>query len=485
MDACAGAVITPRVRKATLAVVGALLMVSTLLVGTAAGDTIDCGTVITQDTTLTNDVGPCPGAGLIVAADNITLNLGGHTVIGDPHARPDQEMTGDTRDQAGVLLRQVHGVTVTNGTVTGFDAGVAIMGGGDNTVRKVTAHDNVNYRLLTGRDASPDDVDPEDGPFCWFGDGVTVFNSDGNTIEHNTLTSNGPFSGVSLVGDSNDNVVSRNDVRDNDLFNLTPDGDPTICGGLGAPQQPMTTGRVSQGVGIRIEGPGADRNIVEHNRIRRNGLSGVFIHGYQMGVGSNNGDNVIRKNKISETGLRTHDSDLDGTESYRSSGITLHHAGTAVVHVSHGNLIEGNISSRNFGAGIEVTGPTPGSGRVGEHGNTIRDNVVNNNGLDGIHLSEGTVHTVVTGNRGHNNARDAERVAELSEADPYSNWDGVDGGDYNPDCGTNTWSGNRFGTVNQECVAAGGTGRVGGPGRSGEAKAGGGGPLKQGNPNRR
>lgn len=471
MQARARTLIGRRLHHALVAVAASLLMVSTMLVGPAAGDTVACGTEITQDTTLSSDVGPCPGEGIIIDGDDVTLDLGGHTVIGDPHARPDQEMVGDTRDRAGILLRQVSGVTVTNGNVTGFDAGVAIMGGSDNTVRKITAEDNVNYRILTGADASPDEVDQEEGPFCWFGDGITVFNSRDNVVEYNTLAGNGPFSGISLVGDSDDNAVSRNDVRDQDLFNQTPEGDGTICGGLGAPQQPMTTGRASQDVGIRIEGPGADRNAVEQNRIRRSGLAGVFIHGYQMGVGSNNGDNVIRKNNISETGLRTHDSGADGTESYRSSGITLHHAGTAVVHVAHDNLIEGNTSSRNFGAGIEVTGPTPGSGRVGEHGNTIRDNVVNHNGLDGIHLSEGTVETVVTGNRGHANARDADRVAEISDGDRYSNWDGVDGGDYNPDCGTNTWSRNRFGTVNQDCVAADGTGRVGGPGSSGERAA--------------
>lgn len=33
--------------------------------------------VVTQSTTLTGDVGPCSGHGIVVAADNITLNLGG------------------------------------------------------------------------------------------------------------------------------------------------------------------------------------------------------------------------------------------------------------------------------------------------------------------------------------------------------------------------------------------------------------------------
>ncbi len=101
-----------------------------------------------------------------------------------------------------------------------------------------------------------------------------------------------------------------------------------------------------------------------------------------------------------------------------------------------------------------MTGPEPGSGVLGAHGNTIRDNVVNNNLLDGVHHAEGTVRTTVVGNRGHGNGRDSDIVAEISDGDTYANWDGVDGGDYNPGCGSNRWSRNRFRTVNQPCVAS-------------------------------
>jgi hypothetical protein len=83
----------------------------------------------------------------------------------------------------------------------------------------------------------------------------------------------------------------------------------------------------------------------------------------------------------------------------------------------------------------------------------------------------------VTGNHGHRNGLDKALVAEISDADEYANYAGVDGGDYNPGCASNVWSRNRFGTVNQPCVAANGTGWVGGPGRSGSARGGSGGPL--------
>ncbi|MBW3546527.1 MAG: right-handed parallel beta-helix repeat-containing protein [Actinobacteria bacterium] len=461
-----------------------MALISTLitLASPAEASHIGCGDVITEDTTLDSDIGPCPGVGIIVGADNITVNLGGHTVIGNPESRPNQEMVGETRDRAGVLLRQVRGVTVTDGTVSGFDAGVAIMGGGGNTVRRITAHDNVNYRLVTGQEASPDDVDRDEGPFCWFGDGITLFNSSGNVVEHNRLVANGPFSGVSLVGDSDDNVVVRNDVSDHDVVNETPDGEGTICGGLGSPGQPMVIGRTLQDVGIRIEGPGAGDNLVEGNRVVRSGLGGVFVHGYVRATGANNGGNVIRKNRISETGLRHHEV-VDVVDADLASGITLHHAQSSAVHVSHGNLIEGNTSSRNFAAGIYAIGPWP-SDAVDEFGNTIRDNVTNHNALGGIQLGEGVVHTTVVGNRGHGNGWDKELAREITENSPYGSWDAVDGADNNDDCGTNVWSRNRFGSVNQGCVAAEGTGWVGGPGKSADAEGGGGGPLSRGLPQR-
>lgn len=471
-----------RAAQAALVAVLAVSLNGAALVGTAAGDTADCGSVITQDITLSSDIGPCPGEGIIVTADNVIVDLNGHSITGDPGART-------TSDRVGIELRQVTGVTVENGIVEGFDAGLAVMGGSDNTIRRITAQDNVNYRIVTGRNSQPEDIVPDEGPYCEYGDGITLFNSDNNRLEDNVVVGNGPFAGISLVFDSDDNVVANNQVHDNDVLNETPSGEGTTCGSTAngpIPDPPPwccdAHGRHSQGVGVRIEGPGAENNVIDRNQIRRNGLAGVLVSGFHMEFGSNNGYNLIRNNQISDTGLRVHDSEGDGTEAYRSSGIQLHHSGPSFIHVSYGNVIEGNNSSRNFAAGIEITGPEPGSGVVGSHGNTIRNNVVNHNLLDGIHLAEGTVQTTVTGNRGHRNGLDRDRVAEISDADEYANWDGVDGGDYTPGCGSNEWSRNRFGTVNQPCVAADGTGWVGGPGGSGNSQGGSRGPLRPGGP---
>ena len=64
-------------------VVGALaVMLFALQGGQAFAAHVTCGDVITQDTTLDSDLIDCPGDGLVIGADGVTLDLGGHTVDG-------------------------------------------------------------------------------------------------------------------------------------------------------------------------------------------------------------------------------------------------------------------------------------------------------------------------------------------------------------------------------------------------------------------
>ncbi|CAN5237689.1 hypothetical protein BH18ACT4_BH18ACT4_06850 [soil metagenome] len=71
-----------------IAGLGALVAVAATTLATAApagAVVLDCDDVITSDTVLTADVGPCSSGGLVIGADNVTLDLGGHTGLGTPH----------------------------------------------------------------------------------------------------------------------------------------------------------------------------------------------------------------------------------------------------------------------------------------------------------------------------------------------------------------------------------------------------------------
>ena len=72
-------------RYAAIAAAGALA----LSASPAAAHTrakIKCGQTLTQSVRLTDDLVNCPGDGLVIGADGITVDLGGHTLDGVPLA---------------------------------------------------------------------------------------------------------------------------------------------------------------------------------------------------------------------------------------------------------------------------------------------------------------------------------------------------------------------------------------------------------------
>src|SRR3954468_24345129 len=70
-----------------------------------------CGATITSSTRLRADVVNCPGDGLVIGADGITLDLGRSTLSGAGTA---------------IVLAGHRGVIITGGTIRGFATGVAL-----------------------------------------------------------------------------------------------------------------------------------------------------------------------------------------------------------------------------------------------------------------------------------------------------------------------------------------------------------------------
>jgi parallel beta-helix repeat protein len=319
--------------------------------------TVACGAEITADTTLDADLKCTGGPALIVTADNITLDLGGHTISGD----------GSTSNaHPGILLRNVKGVTVQKGTVQHFGAGVAIEGGANNVVQNMTLQDNVG--------------DP-DGDY---GDGVALSGTSGNKIQGNTVRRNGPFSGISLVGACTQNQILSNVVTDN---NMLP-GDPS---------------RGRQDMGIRVEGPAANNNVISGNTVTGSGADGIV---------------VLPTCANPQTGCA-------GTPGNEGNEISK--------NMSHKNGTSGNGSGIRLFTVAAPVAPTK---------TTISDNVTNQNTTNGISVDAAGDATpkptsnTMTGNHGRQNGQ----------------FDGFDGN--TPACAGNSWSGNDFGTTNQPCVAA-------------------------------
>ena len=418
--------------------------------------TLACGAVITQNTMLANDVGPClTGDGLTIAGNNIRVNLMGHTITGSHQ----NATTISSAQQVGIDLNGVTGDTVENGTVQYFDAGVALSNGSGNTVRGINAHDNVNRDVLLNLSQSAQTE-------CDYGDGIVAFSSSNNRIEGNTVTHNGPFDGIGVVGSfegqgfvaANNNTIVGNQATDNYVADQTPNGGGTDCGSaMGEKYGGMGSGRQVQDMGIRIEGPDASYNTVQGNQVSQNGLDGIAVFDYFCNLNNPNStvhepgnhNNAILSNSVSGTGDAAVTA-VSGQVDPSANGIAILGEGNSGVNcTAYSNTISGNTSTGNLQDGIFVGGMN--SDPAHPEDTTVSDNVVNDNSLDGLGVQQsqgpGAVTTaamdnVLTGNAGHGNAE-------------------FDGADYNfPNCGTDTWSHNFFGSVNQLCVASGGTGTI-------------------------
>jgi len=107
--------------KTTLAVLLALALLAPAG-GTAAAAPLSCGATVAADTTLDADVSGCAGEALVVTADGVTLDLGGHVVEGTI------AVTG--HDRVTVRDGSVHdGDVVLDGTRDGTVTGLHVEGG--------------------------------------------------------------------------------------------------------------------------------------------------------------------------------------------------------------------------------------------------------------------------------------------------------------------------------------------------------------------
>lgn len=243
--------------------------------GPASASHVVCGQTITVSTVLDSNVGPC-ATGITVGADNITFDLNGFTLSGTPA----------TGEGAGITLDFRTGVTVKNGTVTQFDAGVALTDSNRDTV--------TNMKVVDNRGSTATD----------FGDGIALFNSNNNTITNNQVRNNGPYDGIGLIVSSN-NFIDSNQITDNNQsanntagirlensgrtasnFNLVSNNLVVNSGTFGI--QVFAGGsnnaiKTNQVVANKLDGitifAGGNNNSIESNVVRSNGANGIYVRG--------------------------------------------------------------------------------------------------------------------------------------------------------------------------------------------------------------
>lgn len=289
---------------ATATVVGAA--------GPASAAHVTCGQTILVSTTLDSDVGPCAD-GLVIGANNVTLDLGGFTLRGTPSAG----------EGPGVLVSGRTGVTVTNGTITEFDTGVAIEGGSGNTATRLN---------LIGNRGTGD-----------YGEGVLVSDSTGNTVSYNRIVNNGPYGGISLLV-ANNNLVENNEIVGNNMSTTNTSGIRLENIGRTASNGNTVRNNVVQGSGL--DGiqlfAGASNNTVSRNLVLNNNRDGITAFAGSTG-------NVIEDNQVR----------FNGFGPIAGSGIYIRSAAGAFAAPSN-NIIRRNTSTNN--AVLDLRDGTPNCG---------------------------------------------------------------------------------------------------------------------------
>jgi parallel beta-helix repeat protein len=377
-----------------------LLVLSSSLDGAAAAPPpqaaarVACGETITKNTALVADVGPCPGDGIIIGADNITLNLNGHTISGT--AGPGDGNAAGVRlaNRTGVTLTGLPGQSGKQGTITGFDAGVFINRGSGNTIENLTIVDNVGPANL---EALP-----------LLGDGVVLFYSANNRIVNNLVARNGHYDGIGIFGEgSNDNLIRGNTVEDTvgffDRFNPSLQGNGIVITHFLNANDPR--------------GEPIFNNDVIDNVVRRNFTAGIST------IANHNGR--IIGNTIEDNG------DLERNQ---SNGIGVS-TGDVVFFPSIADtrmLIEDNKVNRNGQVGIFV--------RRGASGNQILRNEFNGNKAARVIVGPGTPNNVIAENTALGNL-----FLDLFDFSAFRN----------QDCQGNVWRDNTYGTAAPECAANG------------------------------
>jgi parallel beta-helix repeat protein len=332
-----------------------------LCLGAGAADAgsapaIGCGSTLTRSTRLTADITGCPGTALVIGANGITVDLGGHTISGtnatgsegianDGHAGV-RILGGRITDFRlnGVGMRTAPGSVVRGVTIRRIGAGGVE---GEPVSAGIAIVDSPASRLIDNDVAN--DVD------AYQSDGADVLRSGGSLIAGNRLSHNS-WDGLVLIESSESRIVRNQfDANGNN--------------------------------GTEVNGA-SDAVSLTENSADDNAAFGIVLGSAHNGrvLG-----NSASRNDVGLFFFDLHDSLIAGNRATANrAGIEL--AGGQFG--SDGNRLTGNSASRNDETGIAV--------EDGADGTVVSWNIANRNGGNGIDAVAGSIDG--GGNRAHGNA---------------------------------------------------------------------------------
>jgi parallel beta-helix repeat protein len=241
--------------------------------GQAQANHVACGDTITANTTLDSDLLDCPNNGIVIGADDVTLDLNGHVVDGD-----DTEFVACPPDElcdTGILDDDRDGLVIKDGSVGQFAIGVFMGRTRHSRVLDISSSENALFGFIFVESARSGirnssgsrNLDPD-------GDGLGLFGSRHIRIVHNSFRRN--LLGIHVF-ESTENVIKRN------VISRTP-GPGIIL--EQANRNQVRRNRCARNDGCLIVAPG-NRNVIARNRIVR-GDSGIGVEKGRRNVVSRN-----------------------------------------------------------------------------------------------------------------------------------------------------------------------------------------------------
>jgi parallel beta-helix repeat protein len=335
-----------------------------------ASTVVTCGQTLTSSTRLANDLVGCPGDGLVIGADKITVDLAGHSISG-VNAAGSEGIADDGHGKVrikngtianfflnGVGLRSAPRSKVSNLTIRRIGAG-----GGENDASAGVLVKDSPKTSVTGCTVT-------NNVSAFQSDGVDVLFSAGTTVTGNRIANNA-WDGMFVLVSPRTRVIGNSlDRNQNQGIEVNSGSDDTLLAGNHA-RNNVSNGLVVGSVsGARIEG----------NTLTGNGESGLFMFDLL--------NSRVSANRAGGNGVGI---DLEGGQNGSTGNRVANnnashnvHAGLVVAGGANENVIVGNVSSANQG------GPDDGGGivLVAVTGNTVRGNVANRNRDVGIGVFE-------------------------------------------------------------------------------------------------
>jgi parallel beta-helix repeat protein len=354
--------------------------------GQAQAGSVSCGATITTNTKLDSDLTNCPSNGIVIGADNITLDLNGHTVGGDGvPADPADSCIDDGVCDLGISNSAGHvGVTIRGGAVSGFDEGLFVRGN-ENRIQGVATANNSTFGLIVG-DSTRSRIDHnssvDDGV-----SGILMFDSSDNRIDHNSVTGTTGYA-MPVFGSSH-NRIDQNLLTGDQHGILLESSDAHE----GSNDNEIRANRISHGGSIEIDHS-------SDNRVEENTLSNPG-DGILLGEAEHT---LVSDNSVTDAGVGFPDAGgfgilFDGADdSLVERNAVTGGTGPAIFvtslesqGTSDRNVISHNVARSRFSDGILVNADATAT--------LLISNIANENGDDGILVdAAGTTLTRNTAN---------------------------------------------------------------------------------------